>query len=86
MRLQARRVVLIVAAVAAVVSLAAGVAYAQRLFGTEPLTPTVMSGADVGFRVEGQRAGRPVGQLVIRVNGQWLEVEFGTVVRQLPAK
>lgn len=54
------------------------------------LPPRVLSGADVGFRVEGQReemrtdqlTGRrePVavltGQLVVRVNGQWLEAEI----------
>jgi hypothetical protein len=86
MRFQARRVVLAVMVLVAVLSFAAGAGYAQRLFGTDPLPPTVLSGSDVGFRVEGQRAGKPVGNVVVRVNGQWMEVEFGTVVRQLPAK
>jgi hypothetical protein len=40
-------------------------------------TPTVISGNDIGFRVEGLR-GRttPVGRLVIRVDGQWVEPEI----------
>ena len=51
--------------------------------------PRVLSGADVGFRVHGQRremrtdttTGRKtpidmlVGQLVVRVNGEWVEVK-----------
>ncbi len=52
--------------------------------------PRVLSGSDVGFRVEGQRrdprtdpqTGRTAptdiltGQLVVRVNGQWVEAEI----------
>lgn len=52
-------------------------------------TPTVISGNDIGFRVEGLR-GRttPVGRLVIRVNGQWVEPELSEPVqpRRLTAK
>ena len=47
--------------------------------------PRIVSGADLGFRVEGQEitTGKPVGVLVIRVNGEWLEV--GSGVRTVPA-
>ena len=52
-------------------------------------TPTVISGDDIGFRIEGLR-GRttPVGKLVIRVNGQWIEPELSEPVqtRRLTAK
>jgi hypothetical protein len=38
-------------------------------------TPRVSSGADVGFRVEGTDSrGRPVGTLVIKMNGDWVPV------------
>ena len=39
--------------------------------------PKVMSGADVGFRVEGFRGDTPSGTIVIRVNGAWVEAEIG---------
>lgn len=40
--------------------------------------PKVYSGADVGFRVVPGRAGdRPVVVPVARINGDWVEVEFG---------
>jgi hypothetical protein len=35
--------------------------------------PVVISGADLGFRVDGHEGGRPVGTLVVRVNGRWVE-------------
>ena len=52
--------------------------------------PVVLSGSDVGFRVEGHKRERrtdrltgrtgsmdiAVGQLVVRINGQWVEAEI----------
>jgi hypothetical protein len=35
----------------------------------------VLSGADVGFRVEGQKGDAMVGRFVVRVNGRWLDVD-----------
>lgn len=52
-------------------------------------TPTVISGDDIGFRVEGLRGKTtPVGKLVIRLNGQWVEPELSEPVqpRRLTAK
>ena len=37
--------------------------------------PLVLSGADVGFRVEGQKGDAVVGRFVVRVNGRWLDVD-----------
>jgi len=59
-----------------VLALAAAWAYGQSL-QTFPVTPTVISGADFGFRVEGNRGGTPVGTLVVKMNGQWVEAEIG---------
>jgi hypothetical protein len=43
---------------------------------TQP-QPRVISGSDLGFRVEGQRSdGTPTGRLVVRINGQWVEARF----------
>jgi hypothetical protein len=41
-----------------------------------PVTPTVYSGADLGFRVVGRKGAKPTGKLVVRIDGQWVDVEF----------
>jgi hypothetical protein len=73
-RMRARRLVWVLVVV--LVAVAAAWSYAQSLQVT-PVTPTVISGADFGFRVEGNRAGTPVGTLVVKMNGQWVEAELG---------
>ena len=35
--------------------------------------PTVVSGNDVGFRIERTQNGIPVGRVVVRVNGTWVD-------------
>jgi hypothetical protein len=59
--------------------------YAQA-YGAQPVQPTVISGNDIGFRIEGTRGDTPIGTLVIRVNGEWVEPDFGSGVRRLTAK
>lgn len=45
--------------------------------------PRVLSGPDIGFRVERvARDGTPVGSLVVRVDGNWVEAQFQPVVRR----
>jgi hypothetical protein len=39
--------------------------------------PRVVSGPDFGFRIEGDQGGVPVGRLVVRVNGKWIEARVG---------
>ncbi len=53
----------------------------QRMFLTE--TPTVVSGADIGFRIERTQNGIPIGRLVVRVDGRW--VDTGSPVTAVPA-
>jgi hypothetical protein len=43
----------------------------------KPLTPMIISGPDLGFRIEGRNGNTPVGKLVIRVDGQWVDTQFG---------
>jgi len=48
----------------------------SQLVMVEPVTPRVLAGEDVGFRVEGLRGGStPVGTVVVRIDGQWVEAE-----------
>jgi hypothetical protein len=47
----------------------------SQAVAVEPVTPRIMTGGDVGFRVEGLRGSTPVGTVVVRVNGEWVEAE-----------
>lgn len=42
---------------------------------TRQTEPRILSGPDIGFRVEGRdpRNGTPTGTLMIRLNGEWVE-------------
>lgn len=46
-----------------------------------PVTPRVIAGADFGFRIEGEQNGVPIGVPVVRINGEWVAVRVGSVVR-----
>jgi hypothetical protein len=76
MRMKSRRLLSLLVIVLA--AMAATWTYAQSL-RVDPVTPTVLSGPDFGFRVEGNRGGTPIGALVVKMNGQWVEAEIGTV-------
>ncbi len=54
--------------------LAVGTLASGQVFGFLPLPePFIVSGDDIGFRVEGILGGTPAGTLVIRRNGVWIE-------------
>jgi hypothetical protein len=69
-------------------SLAAVATFARaQVIQTVPLpSPLTVSGNDLGFRIEGTQGATPVGRLVIRRNGQWVEVTFGSGVPRVTAK
>jgi hypothetical protein len=46
-----------------------------QVTAAKPVPPRVMSGEDIGFRVESLRGATPVGRLVIKVNGNWVEAD-----------
>jgi hypothetical protein len=46
----------------------------------------VISGADIGFRVERTERGTPVGRLVVRINGQWVEAGFAPGISRVGTK
>jgi hypothetical protein len=65
----------IVAAVALLVTL--GVLVSAQLLQDRPVQPPiVLSGSDVGFRVEGQRGDVVTGTLVVRVDGKWIDAQL----------
>ena len=42
-------------------------------FGLLTVQPTLVSGNDVGFRIERTQNGVPVGRVVIRIDGRWVD-------------
>jgi hypothetical protein len=75
MRLSARLVVLLLALVAS------GTWVLAQSVQPKPVFPTVISGDDIGFRMESRTGSRPTGRLVVRINGQWVEAEFAAGVK-----
>jgi hypothetical protein len=62
--------VLWMASLVGVATFARGQAFAYR-----PLPePKILSGDDLGFRVTGMHGAVPAGVLVVRINGEWVEV------------
>jgi hypothetical protein len=52
----------------------------------QPQAPTIISGPDLGFRVDSRKGNTPVGVLVVRINGQWIGVESSVGVKRLVAR
>ena len=58
-------------------------AYSQVATRPQPVDPVVLAGNDIGFRMTARKGSTPVGQLVVRVDGEWKEVEFSYGVKLL---
>ena len=52
---------------------AIGFAQAQRML--KPNNVIVLSGPDIGFRVEGLKESSVTGRFVVRVSGKWVEID-----------
>lgn len=55
-----------------------------QAYAINPVPPRVLSGPDMGIRVEGEQNGVPVGVPVVRIDGQWVEVKFGSAKSAKP--
>ena len=47
---------------------------------------TILSGNDVGFRIDGWKGDAPIGTLLVRVNGQWLEAQQSMQLKRLTSR
>ena len=63
-------------------------AHAQSRVPADPQSGprVIISGSDLGFRVERQSGNTVTGTLVVRVNGQWVVAESGVGVKRLTAR
>jgi hypothetical protein len=50
--------------------------FAQVAIRPRPVEPQVFAAEDVGARMTARTGDTPVGQLVVKVDGEWKEVEF----------
>jgi hypothetical protein len=48
--------------------------------------PSIISGSDLGFRIERQRGDHVTGTFVVRINGNWWDVEPTMVLKPLNGK
>jgi len=63
-------------AVAWVLSVLVVAAAASMLTSAQaPTDKKVVSGNDLGFRIDSERGGVPTGRFVVRVNGNWVELK-----------
>jgi len=70
--------------VIAIALLGAGAWASAQIFSPERADqPVTLSGNDIGFRIESRRGDTIVGRLVVRVDGKWVDAEFGGGVRRL---
>jgi|GEM_PF-3637927 len=51
-----------------------------------PAVPMIISGSDLGFRVEGRKGQTVTGTFVVRIDGQWLPTSAAESVKPLISK
>ena len=71
------RLLTLIIAIAILSSLATRKLATGQITAIRPIEPRVMSGENIGFRVDSLRGSTPLGRLVIKVNGQWVETDIG---------
>ena len=59
------------------------VGYAQASIRPQPVEPRIFVGDELGFRMTARRGETPVGELVVRVGGEWKAVESSVGVKLL---
>lgn len=62
-----------------------GVVTVAAQVGTQQVPPKVLSGSDIGFRVESiePKSGSVIGRIVVNVNGKWVDAYAGGGVPKL---
>jgi hypothetical protein len=62
---------------------AAAFVYAQARPDPNPVKPMVVSGDDIGFRVEARKGAAVVGRFVVRIEGQWVDVDYAFATKAI---
>jgi len=74
---------IVVITIAAVVLVAGGLWARAQVQPPNVATSTILSGADVGFRIERWDGETPVGRWVVRSKGEWIEPRTSMGPRRL---
>jgi hypothetical protein len=75
------------AVLAVVLTFFAGVSWgSSQAAQSVPVPPTILSGADIGFRIQSRNGETPVGTLVVRVDGKWVVPQYAMGVKPLTTK
>ena len=65
-----------------IVTLISGVAWGRaQAIAPKGDEPVVVSGSDLGFRITSRKGDIPIGQFVIRQNGNWVAIEMSGGMR-----
>ena len=56
---------------------------AQTFVRPKNQPPVVIMGSDVGFRVDHFDGDVPVGELVVKRNGEWVPVQFSATLKRM---
>ena len=56
---------------------------AQTFVRPQNQPPVVIMGSDVGFRVDHFDGDVPVGELVVKRNGEWVPVQFSATLKRM---
>lgn len=54
---------------------AAALGYAQARPRLKTIQPMILSGDDIGFRVERHKGSSVVGRFMVRIDGRWIDVD-----------
>ena len=81
MSMRARIGLIVLAVVASV-----GVWVSAQVMPAPVDPPIVVSGNDLGFRISGRKGTTPVGTIVVRVNGQWVDAQLGAPFGKLDVR
>jgi hypothetical protein len=58
-----------------------------QVYRMNPLAePRILSGPDFGIRIEAEQNGKPVGRLVVRIDGEWVEAQLGSAMGLQPLR
>jgi hypothetical protein len=80
------RIRLILATTVLLIGFVGGWLSAQSIMTAPVNPPVVLSGGNIGFRVEGLSGNVAVGSLVVQVNGQWVNTDFARGVNRLTTR
>lgn len=64
-----------------VVGVVVASAQALRPVRVVTATPLIVSGSDIGFRIDRTINGVPSGTLVVRIDGKWVDVASGPILK-----